>query len=860
MLPGSGGVGLQIRPRFTKLVLERGDAWRRPDSGRLHVFAPKDRRDGMRPFVFVLSFLALSAGCSSESPGGSLSTDGASPDAVEEEAAAEEVLDLFGWSQDAEGVDSPHEWDTTGAAPWNGIGLPCADNSECPGGYCIDVLSQNMCTATCIEECPPGWSCRGLTLYGQDVQFVCVPGWFDQCSACSTHDDCGAEDDYCLPMGEGETFCTTHCLTAADCPADHVCLDVLPGLPEGAMPQCVPVSGSCACLDGKVTAEVCNGLDDDCDGEVDEGDVVGCIEYFVDQDADGFGVEADADCACFPHDSYTALLAGDCDDSQAAVHPGAEEVCNFFDDDCDEAVDEGVSSTCGNCDPGCHELVVGPGGDEGFSFGGADSTGVTVDGAGELSMGSGDGLNDLVFTFIWIANSAEDSVSKLDTKTGVELARYRVCSNPSRTSVDMYGDVWVACRGYTGQAPGGVAHIAGSDIRCKDKDQDGALETSKDLDGDGKIGGSEILDKGKDECVLVITDPSAAGHEQKSLAVDKYNNPWVGDWVDWKIRKLDPATGQVVEEVDASPTKPYGLVVDGNGLIWISGHKSCNVGKLDPVALTVQHFKAPDCSGILYGIAVDWKGDIWAANMEKAKVYHFHTDTQQFTQVPTDPALGYVRGVAASADGLIYVGHHTPTCAKGRSVSVIDASSDKVVNLLQTAATGVTGPTGVALDYQGMVWAVNQCADSATKIDPETGEVLGTFPVGDGPYTYSDMTGYSLHTFASPEAVYNHVLGSVASSDGTTWTVLDIDMAALGTSALSVRVRAAATVTQLAVTKWSDYFGPFPPLAFPFDLKAAGPFVGKYLEIELSLLPDDDANPVLVSSVTVRYQVEYAGE
>ena len=42
---------------------------------------------------------------------------------------------------------------------------------------------------------------------------------------------------------------------------------------------------------------------------------------------------------------YTATMAGDCNDSDPTVHPGAPEVCNLKDDNCDGTIDEGVKST-----------------------------------------------------------------------------------------------------------------------------------------------------------------------------------------------------------------------------------------------------------------------------------------------------------------------------------------------------------------------------------------------------------------------------------------------------------------------------------------------------------------------------------
>jgi hypothetical protein len=101
------------------------------------------------------------------------------------------------------------------------------------------------------------------------------------------------------------------------------------------------VSNSLDCDDGDPlrrpgALEACNGLDDDCDGDIDEG---ATALWYRDADSDGYGNASVTIDACSPTDGYVGNPL-DCDDTRAAVNPGAVEICNGLDDDCDASVDE----------------------------------------------------------------------------------------------------------------------------------------------------------------------------------------------------------------------------------------------------------------------------------------------------------------------------------------------------------------------------------------------------------------------------------------------------------------------------------------------------------------------------------------
>ena len=129
----------------------------------------------------------------------------------------------------------------------------------------------------------------------------------------------------------------TLCLYACGDKPDDTAISAVDGDGDGYLVE----DGDCD--DGNASvhpgaSEVCNGVDDDCDGETDK-DASDAPEWYADVDGDGWGNMLSMDAAC---EAPTGFVEDgtDCDDDDAAVHPGASEVCNGVDDDCDGATDE----------------------------------------------------------------------------------------------------------------------------------------------------------------------------------------------------------------------------------------------------------------------------------------------------------------------------------------------------------------------------------------------------------------------------------------------------------------------------------------------------------------------------------------
>lgn len=138
-------------------------------------------------------------------------------------------------------------------------------------------------------------------------------------------------------------------------------------------------------------AEVCDGVDNDCDGFVDNTGLF----WFLDGDGDGWGNNAAIVPDC-PPDAGWVNRGGDCNDASNAVYPGAPEPCDGIDNDCDLTVDNGVlfdtdrnnCGTCGNVCPTFNNCVAG--GCTGFCL--------DVDGDGYFGVGAcaraGEDCND----------------------------------------------------------------------------------------------------------------------------------------------------------------------------------------------------------------------------------------------------------------------------------------------------------------------------------------------------------------------------------------------------------------------------------------------------------------------------------
>lgn len=395
---------------------------------------------------------------------------------------------------------------------------------------------------------------------------------------------------------------------------------------------------------------------------------------------------------------------------------------------------------------------------------GADETGEKFDaGDGMATAGAGDcpgtdpgGEN--TFSIIWIANSPEGTVSKIDTNSGMELARYYSGptdgdDDPSRTAVNLEGDVAVTNRS------GSVTKFSSEDSRCVDNNGNGMIDTS--------TGMGDVLPFGEDECMLWhVTTPSDGNnqHGPRPTAWDAgaANNPcaaaddrlWIG-WWDFdadigRFRRLSGTDGATLDEVEVdawgsgSGTNfgPYGGAVDASGDLWTVGRNPGPLVRIDGATLVYDRYEVPEGTSP-YGMTVDAEGHPWMGGWN-GSVLHFDPNTEQWDIIDV-PGHSRLRGVMVDRDGQAWVAANNPCGA----VQVDVASRTLVQDSI--ALEGCDDPVGVSIDAEGFVWIPDRGADQAYKLKPSDLSVTIT-PGLVAPYTYSDMTGAGLGLVVNPPA------------------------------------------------------------------------------------------------------------
>jgi DNA-binding beta-propeller fold protein YncE len=408
----------------------------------------------------------------------------------------------------------------------------------------------------------------------------------------------------------------------------------------------------------------------------------------------------------------------------------------------------------------------------------------------------------------------------VDTLTGAVLGEYKSApdgrgKDPSRTTVDLKGNVWAGNRDEN-DGKGSIVHIGlNENAQCVDRNGDGVITTSTGLD-DVKpwtnAGGADNnggVSTAVDECIIHYT--RTAGTGLRTIAVDANNDVWTGGFNNREHEKIDGSTGVAIPGTQFNKgCGGYGGLLDKNGILW-SATFTDYLLRIDTNNLG--NFQCLNFGSFVYGLGIDTNGYIWNTDWgtKVRKIAPNGSLVGSFQTGGTDEN----RGVAVTpADNNVWVAN-----SSGNIVSRLDNNG----NILLSIPVGVY-PTGVAVDAAGKVWVTNFGSDNAMRINPATNLVDFTVPLGVGstPYDYSDMTG---STLSAPPKSGTWTVTYDSGIIGMDWSMTRLLWNAYTPSDSSVTVEVQSSVDN-GVT-WSG----FTPATKGVNLSGVPP--GKLLQIRV---------------------------
>jgi streptogramin lyase len=661
----------------------------------------------------------------------------------------------------------------TDRANCGACGMGCTDGQVCTGGMCrlscpmgatgcnglcVNTQTDNANCGACGTVCPAGQVCStgrcattcgaGLTSCGGD----CTNTRFDpvNCGACGTA---------CGPYANATAACTAgSCVQTcsagfADCNENrgdgcerNLAADLGHcGRCGAACPMRANATVSCTMGTCGFT---CMPNFADCDGNPSNG-----CEADLRSDAANCGR---CGTACTVANGVGQCTAGACGLAR----------CNGTFQNCDNNLANGCEHdtrlSCNSCDLECRDSSVGGTGRP-FTAEGLRGTAVNPMQGGLVVGGMS---STTVADYLWVVNTAESTMSKWDATGARELARYRVglstgecrslccynngCNMPSRVVVDGVGDAYVASRGFASQ--GTVTKIAADRSNCVDRNNNGMIDTS--------TGSSNVLAYGADECVLWTAPVGPVDAVLRAIATDRGDtmNPsgyvWVGGYNNFGVYRLNPRTGAVLNTFTAA-VRPYGMVVTGNGTLWVTTLDGAAMQPFNTTALTAgTSVPYPlslrgNCRNA-YGLTADGAGRIWLAGWDCRDAIGYNPATNQWTRVDLPGLIGGTagRGITVDADGRVWLAY--ATSSDGPSGGLLSWDSNRFAanaNIPSTAVTrhtlpgGFSGPSALGVDRVGNIWLAHYQAPSAlVRYTPSSQNAVVLYGANQV-YSYSDFTG-----------------------------------------------------------------------------------------------------------------------
>ncbi|HEU4768602.1 MAG TPA: RHS repeat-associated core domain-containing protein [Pyrinomonadaceae bacterium] len=245
----------------------------------------------------------------------------------------------------------------------------------------------------------------------------------------------------------------------------------------------------------------------------------------------------------------------------------------------------------------------------------------------------------------------------------------------------------------------------------------------------------------QDECILHYTRVNSFGTRHVSVNTD--NDIWVSGTSGQRFDLIDSVTGVIKRAELSVGFGGYGGLIDRNNVIWSANpmlrwdtSKPLN----GPNGVNWRGFNHPS-----YGLCIDSLGNVYNTSFGNGTIRKF---------APNGTLLGsfnqgspWAQGCVVDRNDHVWIAHSLNTNTVGHMLST--------GAYIGTVTVG-SGPTGVAVDGDGKIWATNFHSRTVSRINPAAGPIGGdgvtrvgavdftTVDLGGNPYNYSDMTGSTL--------------------------------------------------------------------------------------------------------------------
>jgi streptogramin lyase len=481
---------------------------------------------------------------------------------------------------------------------------------------------------------------------------------------------------------------------------------------------------------------------------------------------------------------------------------------------------------------------------------------------------------------VWSDNFNYGLIVRLDSITGKQTSRFDSVLNtingvstgvrpanefcnwsntgncPGRVAVDTNGDVWIVNRAFGNQ--GSLSKFSGNIAHCIDRNNNGKIDTSSDLNGDGIIdmnpAHGEYFGQ-NDECILTTIPVGANNAWPRAVAVDQRGKIWVGTFNEGKIYRFNPEAPVSLELTVNVGGNPYSMASGGN-YVFVSNAS----GQTARVQIQTGAIDYAPCPGN-YGIVADPGGQVaWLGSFMTGATGMYRADFTNHTCTLMNSGPGYTTAMTLDNE---------PASAGGPYVWGANYAQEKVtkwtpagVYVNSYPAGGTGNAHGLSPDFQGNLWVVSDSANASrqvSQLNPATGAInfsafigflaadVPTYPQncstgycdGATPYLYSDFTGVQIDRIApytyigTFDAVYD------GGAQGIPWSKVTWNTEAQGAvpaeTSLVVGVRAANSAAGLATA----------PFVAATSGAALANVIGEFVEVNVALNGPGFVTPVL---------------